>query len=345
MNTGVETIEWLYSEQLKVDPEWSVRTPTGFRWWADKNAQTIEVIGDYEGPDGNAGYLISMRTDFLRSLDLNERALTVINSFLMPFASMAGPVYDPETRSLGLCSLVSVHGGIKAWMNPLISVAATMQIGEARIMAELVSEVLDAEPAISGHPENGERPEPDELAEVITALVAPRGKQPCQWPVAEFTSAVNQYMQQPPAQLATSGGLGVTVEFPYGDDSSLCRVSGDLPHPRYGNGLFLLQSFPVAKLSDAEGAELALTLNGEEFGQRPNGYGFGSYVYRDSMIHFTSFFPNFVYRSGLLPNLYFSSAQRARAMSIRLANCNWTPESFDMCHSALGRMGKRTKRR
>ena len=345
MNTGAETIEWLYSEQLKVDPEWSVHTPTGFQWWADKNAQTIEVIGDYDGQDGNTGYLISVRTDFLRSLELNERALTVINTVLMPFSSMAGPVYYPETRTLSLCSLISVHEGIKAWMNPFISVAATLQIGEARIMADMMSEVLGAEPAISGHPENGERPEPDELAEVIATLVAPRGKQPCQWPVAEFTSAVKQYMQQPPSLMATDGGLGFTVEFPYGDDSSLCRISGHQSHPRYGNGLFLLQSFPVAKLSDAEGAELALMLNREDLVQKPNGYGFGSYVYRDSMIHFTSFFPNFVYRPGLLPNIYFSSAQRARAMSVRLANRDWTPESFDLRHSAVGRLGRRSKRR
>ena len=55
MNTGMKTIEWLFNEQLKVDDKWSVRTPNGFRWWADKNEQTVEVIGQETGPDGDIG--------------------------------------------------------------------------------------------------------------------------------------------------------------------------------------------------------------------------------------------------------------------------------------------------
>jgi hypothetical protein len=343
MNVGAETIEWLYGEQLKVDPEWSERIPNGFRWWADKHAQTIQVIGEDEGPDGDIGYLISVETDFLllpalNGRPLNDRELIAINTFLMPFASMAGPVYDEYTRMLSLCSLVRIHEGIREWMNPLISVAAVLQIGEARIMAGTMAEALGAEQAISGHPQHGERPEPDEMAEVIATIIAPRGEQPCRWSVAEFTAAVEQYMQQPPSLLASAGGLGFTVEFPYGDQSSLCQVSGDQPHPRYGNGLFLLQSFPTPNLSESEGARLALTLNGEELGHKPNGYGFGSYTYRDNTIHFTAFLPNAVYRRGLLPNIYFTCAQRARAMSIRLANSDWKPESFDIRHSGIGSM-------
>ena len=45
MNTGEKTLEWLYQEQLKVDERWSLRAPNGFTWWADKNAQKVELIG------------------------------------------------------------------------------------------------------------------------------------------------------------------------------------------------------------------------------------------------------------------------------------------------------------
>ena len=31
MNAGEAVVEWLFSEQLKVDSEWSVRTPAGFK--------------------------------------------------------------------------------------------------------------------------------------------------------------------------------------------------------------------------------------------------------------------------------------------------------------------------
>jgi len=56
VNTGKQAIEWLYHEQLKVDDKWSVRTPNGFKWWADKNAQAVEVLGEEIGPDGDIGY-------------------------------------------------------------------------------------------------------------------------------------------------------------------------------------------------------------------------------------------------------------------------------------------------
>jgi hypothetical protein len=103
---------------------------------------------------------------------------------------------------------------------------------------------------------------------------------------------------------------------------------GDEPHPIYGNGLLLIQSFPVSDCSAIEGIRLALSLNNEELTQRPSGYGFGSYYYRDRMIHFTSFLPNAAYRTGLLPNLYFACAGRAKQMSVRLRNADWSQEGF-----------------
>ena len=135
MNTGKQTVEWLFHEQLKIDEKWAIRTSNGFRWWADKNVQTVEVIRQMEGPDGEIGYLISVRTELLNSLELSGSALIKLNSFLMPFASMTGPVYDEQNKILSLCSLVRVYDAISQWMNPLISMAAVLQIGEARIVS------------------------------------------------------------------------------------------------------------------------------------------------------------------------------------------------------------------
>lgn len=338
MNAGARTVEWLFREQLKVDAEWSVRTPQGFRWWADKNAQSVEVVGQETGPDGALGYLVSVRTELLRSVNLGDRDLAAINAILMSFASMAGPVYDEQTKTLALASLVRIYDDISQWMNPLISVAAILQIGEARIMGAELATALRAKEALSGPPGRGLRSEPDEMAEVLATLIAPLGKQPSRWSPAEFEESVNVYMRQPPALLASSGGAGLTVEFPYGDQSSLCQLKGDQPHPRHGNGLFLLQSFPIAGTKDSEGARQALLLNRNELLEHPFGYGFGSYAYRENTMHFTSFFPNALYRPGLLPNIYFSCAQRAREMARRLAGADWTPASFSPRRNAIGRI-------
>ncbi|HEY5744382.1 MAG TPA: hypothetical protein VIS99_17790, partial [Terrimicrobiaceae bacterium] len=88
----------------------SVRTPNGFRWWADRNEQTIEVVGQETGPDGEIGYVVSVRIEVLRSLHLGDGELKVINA-LMAFASMAGPVYDQEAKTLSL----AIFGRLSSW--------------------------------------------------------------------------------------------------------------------------------------------------------------------------------------------------------------------------------------
>ena len=256
----------------------------------------------------------------------------------MPTASMAGPVYDQSTQTLSLASLVRVHEGISGWMNPLISVAATLQIHEARTIGAQLATALHAEDALSSPPGRGMRPTPDEMAQVVALVFLPLGRQPSRWSPAEFQEAVNEHMDRPPAMRASAGGAGLVVEFPLGDQSSLCQMMADQPHSQYGNGLLILQSFPTAATSDAEGVKLALAMNQIELAKTPFGYGFGSYAYRDDMLRFNSFLPNALYRNGLLPSLYFSCAERAREMSVRQTGTDWTKESFSPRKTATGRM-------
>ena len=57
------------------------------------------------------------------------------------------------------------------------------------------------------------------------------GDEPCAWPEAEFRDVVTGYMNRPPAVAATAGGRGFTVEFPFGETTSLSQVLGDQSHP------------------------------------------------------------------------------------------------------------------
>jgi hypothetical protein len=342
MNIGVNTIEWLYSDQLKIDEKWSVKTKNGFKWWADKNAQTIEVIDKETNEDGIECFIISVKTAFLKKVKKNDKTLAAINSLIMPFSAMSGPVYNEEKETLSLCSLVRIHSEIESWMNPLISIAATMQIGEARIMGPEIAKLINAEQNFSSHPKSGMRPDPDEMALIIHNVIAPQGEKPCHWTEEEFQDVVDQYMQQPPSLFGSSGGLGFTVEFPYGKDtSSLCQVSGKEKHPRYGHGLLLIQSFMLDINSEEEGIRLALLLNNIELTQKPLGYGFGSYTFKDNIFSFTSFYPNLAYRKNFLPNIYFSCAKRAEQISILLEDCKWTKDSFNQERLAMFRKMKK----
>ena len=238
VNAGEQSIDWLYREQLQVDDEWSIRTPTGFTWWADQNAQTVEVLGAQAGPDGQSGYLVSVRTDLLTDLDLSDDALDQLNDGPMRFAALAAPVYDRDARTLSLHSLGRVHDENAEWMSMVLGSAAVLQIGEARLLGPALAEGLGARAAHSGHPQRGLRPTPDEMIYAVTVFLE-EGKAACQWPEAEFTETVNQFMMAPPSIGASSDGRQFVVEFPFGDRSSLCQVMGTQPHPLYGNGLFV----------------------------------------------------------------------------------------------------------
>lgn len=327
MNIGRQTIDWLYREQLQIDDEWAVRTDVGFTWWADRNAQTIEIIAEETGPGGEDGFLISVRTDVLTDLDLSEAGLAELNDGPMRFAGLAGPVYNAQTRTLSLCSLGRVHEEIAGWMGALLGSAAVSQLAEAHMLGPALAETLGAQAALSDHPEHGPRPTPDEMLYAARVFME-EGKAPCRWPEAEFTEAVERFMQQPPSLGASADGQGFTVEFPYGPKSSLCQVMGHQAHPLYGNGLLLLQRFPVVVPSEANGAELALILNSTEFSTGATGYGFGSYTYDNGTVCFAGFVPNALHRQVALPNLYFSAAARAQAVSMWLLGEDWSAETF-----------------
>lgn len=153
------------------------------------------------------------------------------------------------------------------------------------------------------------------LAEIGTA--------PCKWPIHEFNQALNEFMQSPPALSAAGGFRGISVEFPFGGLSSLCHFDGDDAHSRIGHGLALKQKFPNHNLQEIEATEVALYLNLIELDQRPSGYGFGSYCHEDGCVCFKCFIPNLAYKPGLIPNFYFSCAERARFMSARFTDNDW----------------------
>lgn len=348
MNAGNLTINWLYRDSLRVDDQWSVRHSKGFTWWANRHAQRIDVIGSEPAQDGGMAHLVRVKTDLVRDVTLGPRALGKLD-LLMATATMAGPVYDPDAKTVSLSSLVKVHEPIREWMQRLLSVAAMLQVTEAELLGPAIAERLGGTSAESGHPKNGLRPVPDELTVGFPLLLGRRAEQPSAWTAKEFQQAAGQYMQQPPALLATSGGQGLAVEFPYGAESSLCQMKGDQVHPRIGNGLFLLQSFPVKKLSKLAGSRLALELNAQELEQNPSGYGFGSYLYQDATIGFVGFVPNLAHHQGLLPSLFYACASRARAMAMRFVDDDWSEAWSDNAArkplTAMERLLKRRPRR
>ena len=341
MNIAEETIDWLYTQQLPIDEQWSYLLPTGFTWWADQYAQTVEFLGQETGPNGESGYLVCVRTELLREVDLTETALEAINSLPMRAASMAGPVYDVAARRLDLWSLVRVTDDNSDWLRFLLAAAGVTQLTEARLLAPILAEAAGALPATSEHPESGNRPVSNGIASAAGVFVR-SGDESCAWTEAEFRDAVDN--PGPPVVSASVDGRRFSAEFPFGDTTSQCRILGDQAHPLYGNGLLVLQSFPVGGSgrqapipSETDGVKLALSLNAADLTAAPTGYGFGSYAYADGLIHFSGFVPNALHKPGLLRALVSSCAARAQVMAARFAEGDWDADRYSLDPAVLAR--------
>jgi len=283
MFTGNAMIDQLFTE-LSVEEEWSIKRDNGFCWWPFDHAQTIEVIGEANGPDGDKGYLISVHTELMKVPKLDETIMNLINITLMPFASMAGPVFDSNRGILELCSHVLVHEGISKWMGTLICVAAQLQIYETQNI-ENALEIFDMAQAISGHPQKGVRKDTHKASALVPSIITQVGKEPSKWIGHEFQEVVEEMENWPLSLLATADEDALTAEFPYGDFSSLCRIFANQPHPFYGNGLLVTHFFPVSRKNDEKmWKRKALSLNEPILSNKATEYGFGSYVFRNEML-------------------------------------------------------------
>ena len=315
-NAGQRVVEWLYSKQLQVDAKWAVQTGQGFKWWPYDRHQTVEVIGEkHDNEAGLTAQFVSIRTPIATDIELSDINLAAISSAIMHFATMAGPVYDEKEKTLGLCSLVPVHDDVEEQMGMFLSLASLLQLDAANALGKVFGDAGNGVNALSHHPTSGVREVPDEMTNAVQAVLIPAGKEPVRWPKKEFTDVVDDYMQTPPSLMATSGQGSLTVEFPYGEHSSLCRMTTKDAHPRYGNGLLFVQSFAFPTMTPTQGTKLALVLNAQELNAEPSGYGLGSFYYDDDTMKFVSFFPNVSYRPGFLPILYFTAASRAEQIA------------------------------
>jgi hypothetical protein len=222
------------------------------------------------------------------------------------------------------------------WIRYLLGAAAVTQLAEAQMLAPTLAGATGARTAVSEHPESGPRAEPDRMTFAAGVFVN-AGDGPCEWSPGEFRDAVTEFMNQPPASDACVEGDGVAIEFPFGGTTSLCRILGDQPHPLYGNGLLVLQRFPMEIAETSDGIRLAMSLNAADLTKQATGYGLGSYVYADGAVYFNGFIPNALYKPALLANVYASCAARAQSMAARFTEGTWDPDAVSLDVAVLAR--------
>lgn len=237
---------------------------------------------------------------------------------------MAGPVYDAAARRLDLWSLARVTDDNGDWLRHLLAAGCGHPAGRARLLAPVLAEAAGAL-LTSEHPESGGRElgDGDGIASAAAAFVI-AGDRPCAWAEAEFADAVDN--PGPPVVAAAAEGLRFSAEFPFGDTTSQCRIVGDQPHPLYGSGLLVLQSFPIDTAeTEADGATGAVAQRG---GSHRRADRIRQLRLGDGMVNFSGFVPNALYKPGLLRVLVASCAARAQAMAARFVDGRWDADRY-----------------
>jgi hypothetical protein len=236
-------------------------------------------------------------------------------------ASLSGLIQRDNT----LC--LHAHSWIDESNAPLYDVVlglvAGLQIREAAVYAQILAEHDCAELAVSEHPTNGVRPEPDDIAHVVDTVIRPCGADPPPWPRELCPSLEEQYFDRPPCLAATSDEDGLTAEFPFGTESSIVLARTSDEHPIFGRGLLVRNGFYTDSVDPALIGN-PLTLNEWEV-EHGDGPFFGSWTYPENgQIAFVTFIPNALRDPAAAANFILIAPGRARRMSIRWLNDDWS---------------------
>lgn len=305
---GLAAVE-VVRERLGVDDEWCVDHDRGFTWWAHDLAQSVwseEAFDD----DGIDIWRLHARTDLARHVPREPHFAELLSRLnaLGPMSGLAFHATEPGT--LQLVSSAYLHQESFEWVVPVFQLATGLQVAGGHELASPLADVLQAERAASSHPEHGERVEPDEMLDVVSALPLREGGSRFAGTELE---GLGRFLFEGPSVLATSDRDGLNAEFPFDGTTSLFSIETRELHPRLGAGVRLVLTLPQVAL-DQDAERQALELNGLEMRDLTRAHLLGGWCLtpdEEPLLAFHSFVPNVAFRPGVLTNLALSMAVRA----------------------------------
>jgi hypothetical protein len=316
---GQEVVDRIFNG-LQVDDRWSVRSEGRFTWWAHEHAQTVRA--EAVEPDL---FRVTVETDLVQtgSATMDHHLAA---SLLGGFATLSASVLVDE-KLVTRCSAL-VNPDNVSWTSPILQFAAVIQTASAERNATRWAEIFHGESAITNHPASGPREDPDEMLEALDHIPDAAGWED----EAEFEGAVD--MLTGFGLLATGGGLGLTVEFPFGPnggsaieggDSNLLQVTAEHVHPVLGPGLTMLLQLAEWPRREAGGTLAPSELNALEETEGCRAHLIGSWTIADDAAvskrppHFRCFVPAVLHQASVLPNLALSMGARSKWVSEEMA--------------------------
>lgn len=312
----------------------------GFDWWPGDFKVEVRVCGPLPESD-YPEYCLSVRTDFLRNVDVTaanfQKTVSELNRGAPTFAictyppafppgleEKLGPLHDLKSSKVWLASTAPVHEGTRNWLPCLFAGLAILQPVESQFAADGIMRRLGGQADRSTPPGRGSPTNLDSIqgAEKDIAL---RGMEQSKWAnTGEFEEIAEKWGRHD-FGFGIAGEGHLDMEMPFGDATARLKLRTDEPHPRLGNGLRVTLTLPVWS-SESDTDELTMEMNYTQQINLPN-YGgpfIGSWSaenwseFRKGDASFApaqSFFvPNLFYQRGLAETLVVYAMARAKRL-------------------------------
>lgn len=309
---GDDVVKGIY-QNLDIDKEWSTPIARGFAWWGHRFRQRIWTTPGFND-DGIVIHRLFAVTDAVCDIQIPQNSVDLLLSSLGELAIGSALVFSPPEKVIRLWSSVTIHQDISPWMGRLFASFAIIQLIEAEQKSEAIAKLVDGKIDQTSHPTSGHRGKPDQMLTILDAVFRPKGSKPSPWMGnPELVQIKNILNSSNSFSMVDEDGL--TAEFQFGNATSMMRILASEPHPIIGSGVALSLNIPMWGTKE-DAAQIAGALNRAEADRQSMGHLLGSWfgktVGDKSIPAFSFFVPAALYQPGLLTNLVFSFAARAR---------------------------------
>jgi len=326
-DAGLRLVRDLHAK-LQIDPEWCLWDDHGFTWWGRNLAQRVWAEPPAQDANGETFQRLNAYSDVFDGFEDSDRQVAVLNVLNQSTTLSA---FVPESARSGrvrLCCSMLLYPDNLSYVGLLFSTAVALQASEAFITTSWFPDEVAAglSPAVSHHPESGERHLADEMLGFIESGIKPSGEENSRYH-GDALEKLGKDLLRPPCLFATGSPDGVTAEFPHPQHSYMLRLLASERHPRLGSGLLATLNLPEGG-DDLATARAALSLNIRE--QSSPTHFLGSWCASSSGLAFSAFFPNAMANDGIPMSAAFNMIHRAKWHCENLHDFDWA-ENFEPC--------------
>lgn len=314
-DVGLQALERIHQELL-IDEEWTTRAAREFTWIGHRLAQAVRAGRVFEDRGITLSRLVA-ETVVVEAVEAEEAEILPWLSMVNRHAVGSAYSYDAARRVIVATTAAVMHADILDWRTKQFAAYTIAQLELAENEAEYLANRSGGTVAQRSHPVAGARTVADDMLGVLEDVFAVDGRTESRFANAfEIETIADAAKGSPIVATAGASGARVSLEVPFGEETSLLRINGAGRHRRLGNGLMAELLLPEL-MSQADGARIAGFLNRQEALPQTDTLHYGAWSWFEwpsgrVTATYRLFVPNQLYRPGMAQDISYAMVGRAR---------------------------------